>query len=218
MKRTVLGILVILNAAYSPAQGWIAFDNYGINSSPMAPVYGPESGNVQLQKWGNAPDATPPGTQTYTGQPLTGVNYSVEGWYSLTPVSDVFGLNTAASPVPRSLTSFYPIGGFFDGGPLVVPETIHINGYGAVYLQVRAWDNGGGQYNSWTAAWNAALSGNGKAVGWSKVFWQPVNPGLGQPYGLYNFESFNIFIVPEPSALALIGLGGLSLWLFRRRN
>jgi hypothetical protein len=130
----------------------------------------------------------------------------------------MFRLNAAAAVVPGSLSTFFPTGGFFDRGALIVPSSIYSNGFPGVYLQVRAWDNGGGQYNSWTAAWNAAQAGSGKAVGWSKVFWQPVNPGLGPPDGLYNFESFNVFIVPEPSIFSLFSVGALAWLPLRRRR
>ena len=103
-------------------------------------------------------------------------------------------------------------------GETLIPNTIYTNGQVGVYLQVVAWDNGGGQLNSWPEAWNAAMAGGGKAVGWSKVFWQRVALGSHPPAGLYNFESFNIAIVPEPSTCALVGLGGLGLMLFRRRK
>jgi hypothetical protein len=142
----------------------------------------------------------------------------VEAWFSLTPVSDIYALNPSASPLAGSQTTFLLGGGFFVGGfPLVSEVMNSVSGPG-VYLQVRAWDNAGGQYTTWEQAWNAALAGSDTAVGWSEVFWQPVNSGLGEPASLDNFESFNIFIVPEPSTVALFGLGGLSLWLFRRRK
>lgn len=217
MKKIVLEAILVLSGPVAFSQGWIYFDNYGGNGSPIAPVYGPESANPNEQKWGNAADANPPGMQIYSGVPLAGSGYSVEAWYSLTPVSDVYVFNSAASEVPSSLTTFYLGGGFFDAGSLVVPSSTYNNGFG-VYLQVLAWDNVDGQYSTWDEAWNAALAGSGNAVGWSKVFWQPVAMGASPPAGLYNFESFNIFIVPEPSTFALFGLCGLSLWLFRRRK
>ncbi len=138
----------------------------------------------------------------------------MEGWYSLTPVADVYALNSAASRLDGSLTTFHIGLGFFIGGVPYVPD-VFPNGISVVYLQVRAWDNGGGQYPTWTAAWEAALAGSGKPVGWSKVFWQQVAQGAAPPSGLQNFESFNIFVVPEPSVVTLVGLGGFVLLLFR---
>jgi hypothetical protein len=219
MKRLTILALTMVLALRASSQGWFDFNNYNLNGSPMAPIYGPEPGNPGQMKWGNAPDAHPAGAQTYSGPRLAGSNYSAQAWYSLTPVSDIFALDATGSAVVASLTTFLtgPDAGFFSGGQFIVP-CIFTNGWYGVYLQVRAWDNGGGQYNSWTAAWNAAMTGSGKAVGWSKVFWQPVNPGLGLPDGLYNFESFNVFIVPEPSIFSLFSVGAMAWLTLRRRK
>ena len=218
MKRSVLILSGVCLSLQGYSQGFIAFNNYDVNASPIAPVYGPEANNPQLQKWGNAPDAYPAGTQTYSGSPLAGSNYSVEGWYSLLPVLDVYALNSLASPLVGSLASFQLGGGFFLAGYPYAPDVPNAGNPG-VYLQVRAWDNAGGQYSSWTEAWDAANAGSGKAVGWSTVFWQPVAFGASLPPGLYNFESFNVFIaVPEPSSFALLALGGLTLLLLGRRK
>ena len=102
-------------------------------------------------------------------------------------------------------------------GYTFVPSSIYEDGSYGVYFQVRAWDNAGGQLATWDRAWNAALAGGGNAIGWSKVFWQPVGTGASPAFGLINFESFNIFIVPEPSTLSLLGLSGL-VWLLIRRQ
>jgi hypothetical protein len=211
--------LSILSALCLPLQVWgqgtFAFNNDGVNGSPIAPVYSPEASNPHEQKWGNAANANPSGPQTYTGEPLGGVAYSVEAWYSLTPVLDVYALTPNASAADRSLINFFPVGGFFERDDVFVAD---VAGAPGIYLQVRAWDNAGGQYSSWAGAWGAAQAGSGKAVGWSKVFWQPVAYGTFPPPGLYNFESFNIFIVLEPGTLVLTGLGGLCLLLLRRHK
>jgi hypothetical protein len=81
-----------------------------------------------------------------------------------------------------------------------------------VYLQVRTWDNAGGQLGSWDEAWNAALAGSGRAVGWSEVFEQPLAIGSVPYPGMMNFESFNIFLVPEPGTVSLMVLGGAALF------
>jgi hypothetical protein len=216
----IVGLAIVGLSLRAGGQGWFDFNNYALNGSPMAAIYSPEPANPGQQKWGNAPDASPPGTQTYAGTRLAGLNYRVQAWYSLTPVLDALALDANGAAVDGSLTTFFtgPDAGFFSGGQFIIPDSIFTNGSQGVYLQVRAWDTVGGQYNSWAEAWNAALSGSGKAVGWSKVFWQPVNPGLGLPDGLYGFESFNLFIVPEPSSSALFGLGGLALLFLHGRK
>jgi hypothetical protein len=216
MMRAILILSALCLPLRAHAQGNISFDNYGImGGAPRAPIYGPELNDAQEQKWGNAPNADPPGTQAYTGAPLNGSGYSVEAWYSLTPVSDVYALAATATAAPSTKTAFDLIGAGYFAGHGLIPVSW---GTSPVYLQVRAWDNASGQYGTWDEAWNAAQAGSGRAVGWSKVFLQPLAFGAAQPEGLYNFESFNLFIVPEPSSSALFGLGGLALLFLHGRK
>ena len=193
------------------------FSNSGVGGA-RARVFGVEPDNPSRQLWGNGPEASPPGTQIYSGTPLLGTNYNVQAWYSLTPVPDVFALITIARPVQNSLTyfAFSEFPGFFTRGELYIPDALPNpsppgDPYMA-YLQVRAWDNGGGRFASWDQAWNAAQAGSGHAVGWSTTFAQPLAIGTGLYPGLQNFQSFNLFIVPEPSAIALALLASLALW------
>ena len=214
MKRLWISFLPVLWLAMNACGQSFFFSNAGLNTLTVAPVYCPEPDAPQEQKWGNTADAYPPGTQTYTGAMLGGTNYSVQAWYSLSPVLDVFSLNQDALPLSLSLTCFeQPEPGlYWNGLEQVIPT-----GNPGAYLQVRVWDNEGGQLNSWDEAWAAALAGGGNAVGWSKTFWQRLAAGPEPPAGMDNFESFNIFIVPEPSTLSLLGLSGL-VWLLIRRQ
>src|ERR1043165_3012377 len=190
MKRLFLLFFSLICVLFQArGHGSFYFANWDINSPTVAPIYGPEPANPHQQKWGNALDAIPPGSQTYTGTKLAGPNYSVEARYSLAPVSDIFALNSGASPVSGSLTTFYAGGaaGFFEAGTLVIPD-VPSAGSPGVSLQVHAWDNAGDRYHAWEGAGNAARAGRGRAVGWSKVFWQPVAFGTFPPPGLYNIE------------------------------
>jgi len=138
----ILGLTMVFSMSAS-GQGWFSFNNYDLDGSPMAPIYGPEVGNPGQQKWGNAPDASPAGTQTYSGARLAGSSYSVQAWYSLAPASDVFALDSTGSAVGGSLTPFFtgPDAGFFSGGIFIIPNSIFTNGWYGVWLQVQAWDN-----------------------------------------------------------------------------
>ena len=166
----IFGLAVLVAVENTFAQGF-GFNNIGIYGGAIARVYGPEPGNPSQQLWGNGPEASPPGAQVYSGAPLFGTNYNVEAWYSLIPVPDMFDLNPSARPVPDSLTYFrlsaFP--GFFSRGELTIPDALPNPSPGFpyfVYLQVRAWDNAGGQFASWDQAWSAAQAGSGHAVGW----------------------------------------------------
>ena len=83
----------------------------------------------------------------------------------------------------------------------------------------------GANYNMYVVAWNSAYANPtaaglaGSAVGWSQMFTYAtgssalatVLPTVVTGFGVFN-------PVPEPSTIALAGLGGLSLLLFRRRK
>ena len=213
----LFGLAALVAVENSLGQGF-GFYNFGANGGARARVFGVEPDNPYRQLWGNGPEASPPGTQTYSGTPLLGTNYNVEAWYSLTPAPDVFALNASARPVQDSLTyfGFSEFPGFFSRGERYIPDAIFTpfppgDPY-MVYLQVRAWDNAGGRFPSWDQAWNAAQAGSGHAVGWSTTFEQPLAIGTGPYPGTYNFQSFNLFIVPEPSAIALALLASLILF------
>lgn len=103
--------------------------------------------------------------------PLGGTNYSAEAWYSLKPVTDAFSRPTGASALPGSISAFRTdIPGFFISTEVNVsawtynPDQLPGQSLG-VYLQVRAWDNAGGQLGTWDATWNAAQAGGGNPVG-----------------------------------------------------
>jgi PEP-CTERM motif-containing protein len=205
----------------SLGQGFI-FSNVGVNGGARAAVYGPEPGNPFLQLWGNTPEGRPPGTQSYSGPLLAGAVYSTEAWYTLAPVGNPSQLAITARPVGGSLTTFSSSAtpGIFGSGNVIIPDansspTSNFPFY--VYLQVRAWDNAGGQLPSWDEAWNAAVSGSGRPVGWSQVFFQPLDASNFPWPGLINFESFNLFNVPEPATLSLVLLGAATFCLFRRK-
>jgi hypothetical protein len=92
--------------------------------------------------------------------------------------------------------------------PTTVPSAT--NG-GATYLQIRAWDATHASYDAAVAAGGLA----GSSATWTQdtgaVNAQPPEP----PPGIAGFAGFAL--VPEPSVLALMGVGAAAL-LFRRRK
>ena len=219
-----LGVAILATIETSFGQGSFVFSNIGANGGGTNAIYGPAPADPHRQQWGNTPAGGPPGTNAYAGAPVAGTNYSVEAWRSLTPAQNAFALQPGASSVSGSLATFFTGAGagFFFGGTVSSdytynPDQLPGQSQG-VYLQVRGWDNAGGQLGTWDAAWNAAQAGGGNAVGWSKVFWQPLGFGSAPSPGTINFESFNIFTVPEPGTVSLIALGGAALfWSIRFR-
>jgi hypothetical protein len=86
----------------------------------------------------------------------------------------------------------------------------------AYALFMIAWD---GTYATPTLA-AAANGGAGASVGWSAVFAYTPSTVTGIPAGMIGVTpAFGVAgVIPEPATLALVGLGGLSLLLFRRRK
>src|SRR5689334_19123552 len=104
-KAILLEFAVLAFSISSFSQGFI-YGNRGVNAGAFAPIYGPDPGAPYLQKWGNTSESTPPGTQTYSGAPLAGSNYSVQAFYSLTPVQNINEMVLNAPFVVGSLTTF----------------------------------------------------------------------------------------------------------------
>lgn len=91
---------------------------------------------------------------------------------------------------------------------------------------------GGTTYAFYEVAWYTGASGqystlalaaqNNTYVGWSQVFsYSALTGGVPANFTAANVGSFDVGgtgIIPEPSTMALAGLGGLSLLLFRRRK
>lgn len=135
---------------------------------------------------------------------LAGSGYYAELWYAVGSGQP----ESALGPLAGSLTTFRTgatLGGTPD--PVVLPVPGVVPGTGIGTFQVRAWDNAGGTITSWALAQIKGRS----------IFFDVTNLGDGvttPPGNLEGFQSF--FIVPEPSGLALSGLGALGLWFFRR--
>jgi hypothetical protein len=106
---------------------------------------------------------------------------------------------------------------YLSGATFLVTNTI--SGGGTVSLYIVGWDAADG-------ATPAIAAGNGSPVGWSGAFNysyaagpNPGPPGTpGNDQGLVTPFGVAISPTPEPGTMALAGLGGISMLLFRRRN
>ena len=133
----------------------------------------------------------------YFAQVYGGGNSALES--SLTPLS-----------VPTAFSSF----GYFNGGSGTNYSVLP--GFTATF-QVRAWS---GAYATYDDALAAAQANMSVLVGKSLVFSNPTGFGtVANPAApLSGLQSFSIAPVPEPSAAALLTLGGAGIICWRARR
>lgn len=89
--------------------------------------------------------------------------------------------------------------------------------YGSTGMfQVVAWQ---GNYANWAEAYAAGMAGLTK-IGWSNPVTVTTTASATDPSTPYlvGLQPFAIALVPEPSSMALLGLGAAAMMLFRRRN
>ena len=194
-KSVVIAILgLAVGAVSSFGQGSIQFNSYIANS--LDGILTSFSGSL-----GSGP---------------VGAGYSADLLYSTTPIADVAG-NGSLSPgwsfsgagAPSVFNVATPFGtsgaslGYFQSGNVfaLTPYTAGTT----VYFEVLAYQTAAGSY---------AGSLN---RGHSAPFSATLATGLNLP-DTANFTPFTVSEVPEPATLALAGLGGLSLLLFRRKQ
>jgi hypothetical protein len=152
----------------------------------------------------------------------TGSDYSVAAYMGPAGTTDP----TLLSLVPLSTYSFFGGASSAAGGPTSDGAGLFGSPIGAplvtpfapettAVIQARAWYNGG-QY----ATYEAALAA-GKNVGVSGLYQfipNPITSPLLPDMDSLGMAAFTVGIVPEPSTIALAGLGLASLWAFRRRK
>lgn len=104
--------------------------------------------------------------------------------------------------------------GYFSGGTVALPG---IPGATTAFLQVRVWSTASGSYAG------ALAANQNNTYGSSSVFSLVTGDPGAQPPGVPTsfagkLTSFNLNAVPEPSSLALAGLGAAAMLVFRRRK
>jgi len=203
LKKLILVLTLSTGALSALAQGTIIFGNH-IAGSVFAPIYGPDLDNPTAAQQGNDPSGIPPGTTVYTGPRLAGSWFTVQLWAgpdanSLAPCATAtFGTGAGAGFFASQTAT---ISGVAGGSPATV--------------QLRAWDNEGGTLTTWALA----IADGAPATGFSAIFTTPPLGGGGTiitPPNLVGLTSFNLHHAPEPSTLALAGLGA-ALWVVFRR-
>jgi hypothetical protein len=211
MKRIAVMAAVLLGSAAASqllAQGTINWGNV-FGTSIRAPIYDVDPNARNVVKTGNSAAGVPQGTQTYGGTLLAGTGFTV-GIFVGSSAAEAMQSMSALGMGPLSAQGLTLARTATD--PTRPAGTVGVN------VQLRAWNNQGGQVTSW-----AGVMATGAAGGSSDVF--TVGPLGGttvdgmlfltpQTIGI---RSFQLTIVPEPSLIALgaLALGGL---LLRRRK
>lgn len=214
MKKVLLTIALAGVSVSLLAQGTIIFNNTGGSGTTAYkfPIYGPEPSNVGLSLTGNTSAGAPPGTQVYTGPLLAGAGFmgqlfagpagtSESNLVAALPIS-TFRTGTAAGYLPTATATIGNVAG--DAGAAVV--------------QLRVWDTKGGQFMTWdsaSVAWRAGLTAAGVS---GLLNFSVLGGAINPPPTLLGLQSFNIYYVPEPTTMALAGLGAAALLIFRRRK
>lgn len=108
--------------------------------------------------------------------------------------------------------------GYFNGGAITVPG---IAGGTAVSVQINVWNTAAG--STFAVAQAAGVGGMADAYGQSGILHLTLgDPGASPPttpVTLNGLTSFHLNpAVPEPSSLALAGLGAAAMLVFRRRK
>jgi len=217
MKKVILAAFALTTAASVFAQGTVVFNN---RSGATSHVWA--GGNTQIR--GNAATGdSPAGSTSYAGLVLIGSGGTVGQFGASTTLAQLLaapGANQAESSLqPAIPTTTFRTG---TGAGNIVGVTATLAGVPAdsavATLEMVAWDNSSGLYPTWAAASSHWLAGE-IAGGTSGTF--NVNSVGGQSFPaatMDNLRSFNIYVVPEPTTMALAGLGAAALIIFRRRN
>jgi len=222
MKKILLFTASLVVAASAFAQGTVQFNNIVSASSLRFPIYNIDPASPTLEKHGNTTTGQPAGVQTYgTAALLEGTGFTVELW-------GLVGTGNSSNSLARLAgTSFRtgPAAGFINtallpGGSSLVAVPGAPIGTAATpsgTFQIRAWNNVGGTIGNWAAA----LALPAVARGASEIVNAGPLGGTGIPANtdpvLAGMTSFNLHIVPEPSAIAL-GVLGLGTLMFLRRR
>jgi len=213
MKKTLIVFALASAASTGFSQGQLQMINFASGASafqaPIFDVEAPGSANAGIQLRGNpATGAIPAGTQVYTGARLAGTGFTSELWGG--PLGSAESALTSGGATSGFRTG---TGAGFNLGGVSVIQGVAANSPATV--QLRAWNNMGGTITSWAMAlMNPATIPHGSsALVQSPDLTAPPNTPV--PANL--LRSFNLFVVPEPSLIALGALGLGALFLRRRK-
>lgn len=203
MKKTLVTIAVTALAVSTFAQGTLNVLNT-LGSSFRSQIYGPQAADPTTSLSGNSAVGNPAGSTAYTGPLLAGTGFTFAVYFGASTVTDPSALSFLISAPFRTGSAAGLI------APISNVPVPGIPTLSTAALQVRAWDNVGGTVTSFA---NAITRGQ------SAIFQSgALGGGVNFSPDMTGWQSFNIYVVPEPSTFVLAGLGVASLLIFRRRK
>ena len=236
VKKKLVVVLVLLAAVGGGfAQGTIRFANRGgstTSAAPgqvIAPIYREDPSNPTHRISGNTSTGVPSGSTSYNGAGFVaagqGQTFTVTLWALSGAVAGDAANNNLQQVLVNGTAEFRTAtSGSFAGiwiepsGSAVIPGAIRDTDRPA--FQIRVWDTKGGA----VATWDQLMlpENDGVLRGYSELFTVPFPLGFVSPQPnpdpfLQGLQSFNLFIVPEPSALALAIAGAAFLFFSRWR-
>ena len=195
------------------AQGTVLFQNRAPGDS-ISQVYAPQVEDPYTQVTGNTATDLPAGSAVYTGAKLAGADWTAQLWAA-----------PGANASEDSLAAALPTTTFRTGAAAgwVVMDTITLPGVPAdapvATLQMRVFPTSFATWEAAEAAWLADSTGT-IWIGKSPTFnLNNIGGIFNSPPVLTGLQSFSLVanIIPEPSTFALLGLGALGMFLFRRK-
>jgi hypothetical protein len=216
MKKLAFVCIVILCARAVMAQGFIDWGT-GFTGLFRAPIYNVDPANPNVSTSGQSALGVPAGGTVYGGLLLQGTGYTFAFFAGPSLINDPNALALIVSTTFRTANGNILPAGLVSGNTAQIPGVLP--GQTAKF-QMRVWDNQGGTLTTWAQALAA-----GTAMGTSALVTSGPLGGIDPNTGgivanpqTVGWTSFNIAVVPEPTSLALAGLGAVALLSMRRRK
>jgi len=214
MKKLALATLALTCAASVFAQGTVVMGNRFSGSTAF--VY--RGGGQRL---GNGTAETPTGTTDWTGYTRIGAGGNTEAASFLATLLSANGQNVPEGSLQSAtMTTTFRTGTAAGNLPANLTATLGNVPKDAAFatLELVAWDNSSGLYSTWaqaSVAWANGLIAAGRS---NPINLASIGGDFNTPPNTVGFQSFSVYLVPEPTTFALAGMGAAALLIFRRRK